>query len=77
MTIARNITPGIAVIGALIATVASGPAAAASADYPIGVELVQSQGFSSCPLAYRDANERCAILVQQGNGDQIIAVKKL
>jgi len=51
MTIARNIIPGIALIAALAATVASGPAAAASPDRPIVVELFQSQGCSSCPPA--------------------------
>ncbi len=51
MIIARNISPRIAVIAALAATVTSGPAAAASPDRPIVVELFQSQGCSSCPPA--------------------------
>ncbi len=50
MTIARKLSPVIAVFAALAATVASGPAAAASAD-PVVVELFQSQGCSSCPPA--------------------------
>ncbi len=51
MTIARSITPGIAVLAALAATVSSAPAAAASPDRPIVIELFQSQGCSSCPPA--------------------------
>lgn len=51
MNVARTITPGIAVIAALAATVSSGPAAAANPDRPIVVELFQSQGCSSCPPA--------------------------
>ncbi len=51
MTIARSITPGIAVLAALAATVSSGPSAAASPDRPIVIELFQSQGCSSCPPA--------------------------
>ncbi|MCY7281318.1 MAG: DUF1223 domain-containing protein [Sphingomonas bacterium] len=51
MTIARKFTPGIAVLAALAATVSSSPAATASADRPVVVELFQSQGCSSCPPA--------------------------
>ena len=51
MTIARIITPGIAVIAALAAAVSGRPTAAASADHPVVVELYQSQGCSSCPPA--------------------------
>ena len=51
MTIARKTPPLIAFMSALVATVASGPAAAASPDRLIVVELFQSQGCSSCPPA--------------------------
>ena len=67
MTIARNITPGIAVIAALAATVPTGPAAVANPDRPIVVELFQSQGCSSCPPAN----------AMHGTGGRIIAAKKL
>lgn len=141
MTSSNKVPPGIAVLAALAATVPSGPAAAASPDRPIVVELFQSQGCSSCPPAnamfhrladradllplnfgvtywdrlgwkdkfahpahterqwdnarsgkrhndatpqfiinlpaYRDANERSAVLIQQGSGGRIIAANKL
>ncbi len=51
MTITRKLPPRIAVLTALAATVSSGPAAAASAENPVVVELFQSQGCSSCPPA--------------------------
>lgn len=51
MAIARNFTPGIAVLAALVANFASPPAMAASAEHPVVVELFQSQGCSSCPPA--------------------------
>jgi len=63
MTIARSITLGIAVIAALAA---SGPAAAASPDRAIVVELFQSQGCSSCPPAN----------AMQRTGDRIIAARR-
>ena len=51
MTITRKLLPGIGLMTALAATVASGPAAAASSENPIVIELFQSQGCSSCPPA--------------------------
>lgn len=48
---AHKISPGIALMTALAASVSSGPTSAASADHPVVVELFQSQGCSSCPPA--------------------------
>lgn len=51
MTMVRKLPPGIALMTALAATVASGPAAAANSENPVVIELFQSQGCSSCPPA--------------------------